>query len=60
MQTELEDWRALSKAASQEQDPDKLIELIERLNNALIHHDGENRNSDASRDLMPPRRYSRA
>ena len=41
MQTELEDWRALSEAASQEQDPEKLMDLIERLNRALLHREVE-------------------
>ena len=41
MQTELEDWRALSEAASREQDPDKLMDLIERLNRALLHREVE-------------------
>jgi hypothetical protein len=41
MQTELEDWRALSEAASREQDPEKLMELIERLNRALLHREVE-------------------
>jgi hypothetical protein len=59
MQNEHEDWRALSKAASQEQDPDKLLQLIERLNDALVHHDGQNNNGDALGDLMTPGRYSR-
>ncbi len=29
------DWRELSKAASQERDPKKLMELIDQLNEAL-------------------------
>lgn len=29
------DWRELSKAASQERDPKKFMELIEQLNEAL-------------------------
>jgi hypothetical protein len=29
------DWRELSEAASREQDPQKLMELIEQLNQAL-------------------------
>lgn len=29
------DWRELSKAASQERDPKKLMELIDQLNQAL-------------------------
>ena len=41
MQTELEDWRALSEAASREQDPEKLMDLIERLNSALLHREVE-------------------
>ena len=30
-----EDWKELSKAASREQDPKKLLELVERLDRAL-------------------------
>ncbi len=33
------DWRALSEAASREQDPDKLLELITELNQALEEHE---------------------
>ena len=29
------DWRELSKAASQEQDPEKLMKLVHELNEAL-------------------------
>ena len=36
MQVETEDWRALSEAASREQDPERLIELVEQLNRALM------------------------
>ena len=43
MKTELEDWRALSEAASQEQDPDKLMELVQRLNRALARREMEMR-----------------
>ena len=43
MKTELEDWRALSEAASREQDPDRLMELVERLNRALTRREMEMR-----------------
>ena len=43
MQTESKDWRALSEAASQEQDPEKLVQLIEELNVALLHREVEMR-----------------
>lgn len=41
MQTRGENWRALSEAASQEQDPERLIELIEELNRVLMHREVE-------------------
>lgn len=41
MQTEREDWRALSEAASREQDPEKLILLVEQLNHALLRREME-------------------
>ena len=41
MQTEREDWRALSEAASQEQDPEKLMQLVEQLNHALLRREME-------------------
>src|SRR5690349_15777597 len=41
MQTKITDWRALSEAASQEQDPEKLMQLIEELNLALLHREVE-------------------
>jgi hypothetical protein len=43
MQTEREDWRALSEAASREQDPEKLIRLVEQLNRALLRREMEMR-----------------
>lgn len=36
-----EDWRALSEAASREQDPERLIELVEQLNRALLRREIE-------------------
>lgn len=35
MQAQTQDWRALSEAAKREQDPDRLIELVQELNRAL-------------------------
>ena len=35
MQVKTQDWRALSEAASREQDPDRLVELVQELNRAL-------------------------
>lgn len=32
------DWRQLSEAASKERDPQKLLELVERLNKVLQSH----------------------
>ena len=39
MQAHVQDWRALSEAASREQDPDRLIQLIDELNRALLHRE---------------------
>jgi hypothetical protein len=39
MQTEIRDWRALSEAASREQDPEKLMQLVEELNRALLRRE---------------------
>jgi len=39
MQTEIRDWRALSEAASREQDPEKLMQLVEELNHALLRRE---------------------
>ncbi len=46
------DWRALSKAASQESDPDKFMQLIEELNDALDEQygNGESRARDNAPD----------
>jgi len=43
MQTKVPDWRALSEAASREQDPEKLMQLVEELNIALLHREVEMR-----------------
>ena len=43
METQVQDWRVLSKAASREQDPDKLIELVEELNRALLRNELESK-----------------
>jgi hypothetical protein len=37
------DWRELSKAASQEQDPKKFMDLIEQLNEALDEQYGDDK-----------------
>ena len=36
MEAQVRDWRVLSEAASREQDPEKLIQLVEELNRALL------------------------
>ncbi len=41
MQLEHEDWRALSEAASREQDPERLMQLVEQLNRALLRREME-------------------
>jgi len=35
----MNDWRALSEAASREQDPDRLIALVEQLNRVLLQRE---------------------
>lgn len=45
------DWRELSKAASQEQDPKKFMELIEQLNDALEEKYGDDK--ETSEDDRP-------
>jgi hypothetical protein len=49
MQSENRNWRALSEAASQEQDPEKLMQLVEELNRALLEKEG--RRSAASEEF---------
>ncbi|HEY7351311.1 MAG TPA: hypothetical protein VH596_00965 [Terriglobales bacterium] len=39
METQVQDWRVLSEAASREQDPEKLMQLIEQLNRALLRRE---------------------
>ena len=41
METQLQDWRVLSQAASREQDPEKLIQLVKELNRALLRRELE-------------------
>ena len=41
---ESKDWRELSEAASREQDPQKLMELIRALNKALERREREQKN----------------
>ena len=36
MEAQVQGWRALSEAASREQDPEKLIRLVEELNRVLL------------------------
>lgn len=43
MEAQVRDWRILSEAASREQDPDKLIALVEELNRALLHREIQTR-----------------
>ncbi|HEX6804958.1 MAG TPA: hypothetical protein VF133_14860 [Terriglobales bacterium] len=43
MQAQTQDWRTLSEAASREQDPDRLIELVQELNRALWHREMQRR-----------------
>jgi len=39
MEAQVRDWRVLSEAASREQDPEKLIQLVEELNRALLYRE---------------------
>ena len=41
MENECDKWRALSEAASREQDPEKLLQLVEELNHALSRREME-------------------
>jgi len=43
METQQQDWRAVSKAASREQDPKKLIELVQELNRLLLRRELESK-----------------
>lgn len=43
MQAKTQDWRILSEAASREQDPDRLIELVQELNRALWQREMQRR-----------------
>jgi hypothetical protein len=36
VEPQIQDWRALSQAASREQDPERLIALVEQLNRVLL------------------------
>jgi hypothetical protein len=45
---ESKDWRELSEAASREQDPNKLMELIRALNKALERREREQNNPTQS------------
>ena len=36
MEAQAQDWRTLSEAASREQDPEKLMQLVEQLNRVLL------------------------
>jgi len=46
MEAQVQDWLALSEAASREQDPEKLIRLVEELNRVLLSRETrQNRSS---------------
>jgi hypothetical protein len=53
------DWRELSKAASEEHDPKKFMELIEQLNEALEQHYGED-DKEASHRNYPETQFDAA
>jgi len=48
MEPQAKDWRALSEAASREQDPEKLVRLVEELNRILSRCDIPRRRSLAT------------
>jgi hypothetical protein len=48
MEAQTQDWRALSEAASREQDPEKLIQLAEELNRALLHREQQQQRSSCN------------
>lgn len=39
MDLPMNDWQSLSEAASREQDPERLIVLVEQLNNVLLQRE---------------------
>lgn len=39
MEAQMQDWRKLSEAASREQDPERLMELVEQLNSLLLRRE---------------------
>ncbi len=39
VQAPINDWRMLSEAASREQDPERLIQLVEELNRVLLRRE---------------------
>ena len=39
METQAQEWRRLSEAASREQDPEKLIQLVEELTYVLLRRE---------------------
>jgi len=51
------DWKELSKAASQERDPKKFMDLIDQLNDALERHydvhEAPSKNTDQKLDSSP-------
>lgn len=48
MQAQVQDWRVLSEAASREQDPEKLIKLVEELNRALLYRELQSKRTAAA------------
>jgi hypothetical protein len=50
-----EDWRVLCELASKEMDPDKLLDLVTRLNRALDEHNQRSKCGKIKADtIMPP------
>jgi hypothetical protein len=48
MEAQMKDWRALSAAASREQDPDKLVRLVEELNRVLLLREIQRKRSSSA------------
>jgi len=39
VEPQMQDWQSLSRAASREQDPERLIALVEQLNRVLLQRE---------------------
>jgi hypothetical protein len=48
MEAPVQDWRELSEAASREQDPERLMQLVEQLNSLLLRREQTKRRPTAN------------